>query len=155
MAPRLDRQLTALLGAWGAGSVVAGKVMSWKARPDDGAWQRGFARQQVGWGAVDLAIAGFGALRGRGDQSPPDLERLHRLLLINTAADVGYLAGGLILLTRSDQIAARLPRADAETVRGDGAGILVQGGFLLLLDAIYALRTRAPAQAVPAAVART
>ncbi len=151
MAARLDRQLTSLLGAWGAASVVAGQVLARSADATQQNWRKGFARQQVGWGAVDLVIAGIGAYRGRGEQSPEDLRKLHRILLINAGADFGYLAGGLLMLSRSGQIADRFARADAETVRGDGAGILVQGGFLLLLDTVYAVRTRAGAQPALAA----
>ena len=148
MAARLDRQLTSLLGAWGAASVVVGQVLGRSADAGQANWRKGFARQQIGWGAVDLVIAGIGAYRGRGEQSPEELRKLHRILLINAGADVGYLAGGLLMLSRSEEIAERFPRADAETVRGDGAGILVQGGFLLLLDTVYAVRTRVGDQAV-------
>ena len=125
--------------------------MARDAEDDGGNWKKGFARQQVGWGAVDLVIAGLGAYRGRGAQSPEELRKLHRILKINAGADVGYLAGGLLMLSRSRDIAERLPRADAETVRGDGAGILVQGGFLLLLDTVYAVRTRARTHSAAAA----
>ena len=138
----VERQLTSLLGAWGATSVVAGEVYRRRLAPGD-AWGTGFARQMVGWGAVDLVIAGVGALRGRGRvPTAADQRRLHRILVFNSALDVGYLATGLLMLTRSEQLAARMARVEPDKVRGDGVGIIVQGGFLLVLDAVFAIRTR-------------
>jgi hypothetical protein len=104
------------LGAWSAASIAAGAAL-WAAGRTDTA--RHFGRQTLAWGVVDAAIAAFGASR-----PAPDPARLRKVLLVNCAADVGYLALGAAALRRG--------------WRGDGAAILVQGAFLLALDSHYA-----------------
>ena len=111
-----SRGLLRTLGAWSAVSVVGGGSI-WAAGRSPQA--RAFGRQTFAWGAVDAAIAGFGAARPE-----PQPRRLRRILLINCVADVGYLA-----------LAATAWRKGR---RGDGAAIAVQGAFLLALDSHYA-----------------
>ena len=94
----------------------------------------GVARQAVGWGLVDLAIAGWGVqglLRARRAAADDDVaaaraRRLARVTGANAVADVGYVAAGALLAARSP---AR---------RGDGLGIVVQGAALLWLDVTHA-----------------
>ena len=114
----VETRLTTVLGSWAAGSVAAGAVLA--ARPAT----RGFGRQTAAWGAIDGAIAAVGA-RNRRRRGPTDPARLRRVLLVNAGLDVGYLAVGAALLR-----SARW--------RGDGAAVLVQGAFLLALDATAA-----------------
>ena len=118
----VEDQLTRVLGAWAAASVVAGLALSMDPRT------RGFGRQTAAWGAVDGAIAAVG-VRGRRRKGPTDPARLRRVLLVNAGLDVGYLAVG-----------ARLVRGDRW--RGDGYAVLVQGAFLLVLDTTAARRLR-------------
>ena len=114
----VETRLTTALGSWAAGSVAVGAVLA--ARPAT----RGFGRQTAAWGAIDGAIAAVGA-RNRRRRGPTDPARLRRVLLVNAGLDVGYLAVGAALLR-----SARW--------RGDGAAVLVQGAFLLALDATAA-----------------
>ncbi|MFN8184127.1 MAG: hypothetical protein U0R23_06870 [Candidatus Nanopelagicales bacterium] len=111
-----SQSLMRTLGAWSAVSVVGGAAV-WAAGRSPQA--RAFGRQTLAWGAVDAAIAGFGASR-----PAPDPRRLRRILLINCVADLGYLA-----------LAAVAWRSGRT---GDGAAIAVQGAFLLALDSHYA-----------------
>jgi len=119
----VEQRLTRVLGGWAAASVVAGAALAVSPRT------RGCGRQTAAWGAVDGAIALVGAHR-RGQRGPTDPIRLRRVLLVNAALDVGYIAVGAAL-TRG------------ERWRGDGLAIVVQGAFLLVLDtaAATALRT--------------
>lgn len=115
----VERRLTQVLGGWAAGSVAAGLALA--ARPGT----RGLGRQTALWGAVDGAIALVGARR-RAAKGPTDPARLRRVLLVNAGLDVGYLLLG-----------ARLRRSSRW--REDGAAVLVQGAFLLVLDTSAAL----------------
>ena len=117
--PTVEERLTQILATWAAGSLVAGAALA--LRPGT----RGFGRQTAAWGAVDGAIAYVGS-RGRAHRGPTDPVRLRRVLLINAAADVGYLVAGIAVLRSR-------PRW-----RGDAAAVLVQGGFLLVLDSVAA-----------------
>jgi hypothetical protein len=153
----IERELTGALGAWATGSVAVGAVLAIVGRAVDAPVVRGFARQQIGWGAIDGAIAAFGAARSRGQQpdslalvgphdgpTPADAERarkLERVLAINTGLDVVYVSSGIALAGAAEPLARRMGRDRYELV-GDGLGIVVQGGFLLALDAFFLRRVR-------------
>ena len=139
-----EREITTLLTAWAAGSVIKGTAIALIGkRTGRKQWVR-FGRQTAMWGAVDGLIAGIGALtrsrRGAFTQEEVDAEarKLRNLLLFNAAADVVYIAGGA-------HIAFHAKPGPPETTsfrmgRGDGIAILIQGAFLLALDATYARR---------------
>jgi hypothetical protein len=118
----VEQRLTQVLGAWAAGSVVVGGVLA--ARPGT----RGLGRQTAAWGAVDGAIALVGARRRAGGGPTPPL-RLRRVLLVNAALDVGYVATGAWLVRDGRW-------------RGDGIAVVVQGAFLLVLDTVAARALR-------------
>jgi hypothetical protein len=151
----IERELTGALGMWATGSVAAGAALNLTARLTDQPWLASFARQQIGWGAVDGAIAGFGAWRQRGqgpsgvsivdDSDRPTADamqqarRLHTLLKVNTALDVVYVAAGLATVAAARPLARRFGRTTGESI-GAGVGVIVQGGFLLVLDGFFARR---------------
>jgi hypothetical protein len=110
----VESRLTSALGRWAAGSVAAGALLSVPPQT------RGFGRQTLAWGAIDGAIARVGARR-RAARGATDPDRLRRVLLVNAGLDVGYLAAGAWLVRDGRW-------------RGDGAAVLVQGAFLLVLD---------------------
>ena len=118
----VEAQLTRVLGAWAAGSLVLGSALSVPRST------RGFGRQTAAWGLVDGAIAGVGARR-RASGHTTEPARLRTVLLVNAGLDVGYLAGGAWLLRSSRW-------------RGDALAVLVQGAFLLWLDVSTAGRLR-------------
>lgn len=118
MTGSVEERLTSVLGAWAAGSAAAGALLCVPRRT------RGFGRQTLAWGAVDGAIAAVGSRR-RAAKGPTDPDRLRRVLLVNAGLDVGYLAAGAWLVRHGRW-------------RGDGAAVLVQGAFLLALDATAA-----------------
>ncbi len=122
MSRSVEEQLTRVLGTWAAASVVGGALLTTSPRT------RGFGRQALTWGAVDGALAWVGARR-RQAKGPTDPHHLRRVLLVNVGLDVGYLAAAAWLLRDGRW-------------RGDGAGVAVQGGFLLVLDATAAHRLR-------------
>jgi hypothetical protein len=132
---RIGRQL----GAWAVASVVVGGALVVFA---DGAAARAFGLQCLVWGAIDGAIAITGAVslkrahaRGAVDdpeRAAPERRRLRRLLWINAALDVGYVAAAVLMLALW-----RTPDG-----LGHGLGVLVQGGFLLAFDAVHARRLR-------------
>ena len=116
----VEEDLTRTLGRWGAASVVVGAALSTRPRT------RAFGRQTAAWGAVDAAIALVGARR-RAARGPTDPARLRRVLLVNAGLDVAYLGSGAWLVRQPGW-------------GGDGAAVLVQGAFLLWLDASAARR---------------
>ena len=137
-----EREITTLLSVWAVGSVVKGTAIALLGkRLGRKQWVR-FGRQTAMWGAVDALIAGAGALsrsrRGELTQEAVDAEarKLRTLLLINAAADVVYIAGGAHIAFHAKP--GPPEKTSFRLGRGDGLAILVQGAFLLVLDATYA-----------------
>ena len=136
-----ERTLARTTVAWGLASTAVGLVLAASADP----WRRSLGQQTGGWGAVDLGIAVVGLrLQDRRMRRLPDpyaapaqeRERstLRRILWVNAAADVGYVALGAVL--------ARDHRA---RVAGAGVAIVVQGAFLLVHDSVHAVGAGRPA----------
>lgn len=86
--------------------------------PESRRWWTGFWSMNLFWIAIDLAIVVWALL-----DPIVEVEEFRQVLAINGGLDILYLITGVILCTRRDQ----LPR-------GFGTAILVQGGFLLVLD---------------------
>ena len=142
-----EREITTLLTAWAVGSVVKGTAIALLGkRTGRKQWVR-FGRQTAMWGAVDALIAGAGALsrsrRGELTQEQVDFEatKLRVLLLINAAADIVYVAGGAHIAVRAKP--GPPEKTSFRMGRGDGLAILIQGAFLLALDATYARKLSA------------
>lgn len=114
----VEVRLTKVLARWAGTSVAVGALLTVPERT------RGFGRQTAAWGAVDGLIA-YGGSRKRARIGPADPNRLRKVLLLNVGLDVGYLAAGGWLVRRTRW-------------RGDGWAVLVQGAFLLVLDAAAA-----------------
>ena len=70
------------------------------------------------WISVDLGIVVWAML-----DPMIDTEAFRRLLLINAGLDLLYIATGVVLSTRRDNLA-----------RGFGPAIIIQGIFLLVFD---------------------
>jgi hypothetical protein len=131
-------QLTRRLAFWSIASIAVGLPLFFI----DPFW-RGMGIQFIAWGAIDLLIAIFGsrsASRRKArlspdellDSAPKETASLKRILLINTALDVFYVAGGIALILTLG--------ADNSEWRGHGWGIIVQGGFLFFFDLFHALK---------------
>ena len=142
-----EREITTLLTVWAAGSVIKGTAIALIGRRTGRKqWMR-FGRQTAMWGAVDALIAGAGALSRsrRGELTPEQVDaearKLRTLLLINAAADVVYIAGGAHIAFHAKP--GPPEKTSFRMGRGDGLAILIQGAFLLALDATYARKLAA------------
>lgn len=129
-----ERVLGGLM-AWGAASVVLG---AGSRRMSDDA-PRQFAWQAITWGAIDLAlaVAGRRGARKQARNATPETTQhavasFRRVLAINAVLDVGYIAGGSFLAVTAEHDRRRI---------GVGLGILVQGIFLAVYDALLLLRS--------------
>jgi len=139
-----EREISTLLTVWGVGSLVKGGVIALLGKRTGRRQWLTFGRQTAMWGAVDALIAGAGALsrsrRGEFTDEEVEFERvkLRTLLILNAAADVVYIAGGAHIAVRAGRDGTSL-----RMTRGDGLAILIQGAFLLALDATYARKLSA------------
>jgi hypothetical protein len=134
----LDRRGMLVLGGWAVGNVgVSGARYFATEGPE-----KYFHQMNVGWGVVNLALAGTTLLAARrsapaADPSRPALVRTQlrteNLYLFNAGLDVAYLATGLYLRERAG---SRPTVRRHDQLRGYGQSLLLQGGFLLAFDGL-------------------
>ncbi len=107
---------------------------------------RAFGIQALAWGAADAVIAWIGFWRVRKktkkastfSEEAQEAAQIRKILWINNALDVLYVAGGVALVF--------FLGAESHFWRGTGWGIIIQGAFLYLFDMIHALRVPDPLQ---------
>ena len=137
----VERALTNILLTWGIASTTAGSAIAVRGSRSQRPQLMRFGRQTAMWGAIDGLIAGAGirSRRGRGELSPQQVEvkarNLRRLLMVNAVADIGYVIGGAVIAGRG-----LTGRSTFRMSGGDGVAIVIQGGFLLVLDSYFAKR---------------
>lgn len=117
------------LTRWGTASVVVGAVLALSRRG------RAFGLQTLMWGAIDVALATFTRRR----EGVPKKRMLRRILLVNAALDVGYIATGGHLAARTPSFGGRVSPTAA---RGHGLAIVIQGAALFVIDLTAARRLR-------------
>jgi len=127
---------------WAVPSILAGAMLILFGNP----FWRALGIQALVWGAVDGVIAWFGLLRLRKKAKSPssfseeaqEASRMRKILWINNALDVLYVAGGAALVA--------FLGSGSDLWRGTGWGIILQGTFLFLFDLMHALRVPDPLQ---------
>lgn len=140
-----QRQRLLILLGWGLVNVSGGVGALVKNK-----FWRQFWLQCFSWGAIDALIAFFGrgsaarklarypALAQNPNLPAPvkkEIRNFHRILLINTFLDVGYVLSGEII-RRKGRSAGKAER------EGMGVGFMVQGLFLFVFDALLTLEMR-------------
>ncbi|HRI65153.1 MAG TPA: hypothetical protein PK156_12980 [Polyangium sp.] len=130
-------QAMSTLTSWAVASIATG-TMLWATGGDR--YTQAVGIQNVAWGAIDGVIAGFG-YRGIRKQSVLDKpvsywtardRKTRKIFLINAGLDVLYIAGG----------AALMGLGKSDFVKGSGAGVILQGSFLLLFDGAMGVAIR-------------
>jgi len=133
---RVQYSKNAMIGL--AGWSVANIVGSGIATNTRNKEMRYFHQMNVMWGGINLAIAGLGYWgAGREKIDNPTLEavlkhqnKIEKTYLINAGLDIVYVGSGLLMNKTSNN------QKNPEKFKGYGNSIMVQGGFLLLYDAI-------------------
>ena len=132
-----EKRLARRLLMWGVVSTLIGAILMIFPNPF---WQA-FGIQAVVWGMIDslIAILGLRRVNPKTTSTPPmmdDLQEAHSLrkvLWINTCLDVIYIASGAALIVFLGMNSAFW--------LGTGWGIILQGGFLFVFDALHAWQT--------------
>lgn len=138
---RAQQRAMWILGTWAGISVASGIGFSVQS---DNTVLRYLGFQNIGWGAVNAAIAGFAliglssqfaALETAGSgglallQELSEEQNFSKILLVNAGLDVGYmLVGGALMW------AARNGLSRGDEFFGSGLGVVIQGAFLLAFD---------------------
>lgn len=135
---RFQETLSKRLLWWAGLNIILGV---WLQQRQNKFW-RGVGMQSVSWGAINalIALVGNGVTQARraNIKNPNATEvvrkehrNLLRILWVNTVLDVFYILGGVVLaLTRGSR---------DRLMRGNGWGIVLQGGFLMVFDAVHAI----------------
>lgn len=127
------RTLSIRLLRWSLLSALVGSLLLVSGEP----FWRGFGLQALAWGVVDAGIALWGfrtaarkeRLLMTWEQVHQECGKLRRILWVNTFLDVIYIAGGGLLIGWQG--------GENIFMAGTGWGIVVQGAFLLFLDAFH------------------
>lgn len=127
-----NRQGMVILGSWALGNMVWGGIGANQATGEI----KAFHQMNLYWNTVNLAIAGFGYWQATKEipssgfwETMEAQQSIEKILWVNAALDLGYMAGGLYLKERG-------LRRENERLVGFGKSVILQGAFLMAFDAI-------------------
>lgn len=131
---RYSKNAMIALAGWSVAN-IAGSGIATDTRNKE---MRYFHQMNVMWGGINLAIAGLGYWGAAKEKiNNPTLEavlkhqnKIEKTYLINAGLDVLYVGSGLLMNKTADN------QKNPDKFRGYGNSIMVQGGFLMLYDAI-------------------
>jgi len=137
---RVTKTAMLTLGSWAVANIATGFVA---AGQTSGTTKYGW-QMNAYWNFINLGLAGMGYLRALKDERKTHslLENydaqnaLEKIYFFNFGLDVGYIGAGLYLHERG------LNSTNLKTaaqLKGYGTSIIVQGGFLLLMDGVMIL----------------
>jgi hypothetical protein len=137
-----ERAHLARLGIWAGTNIVAGAALLALARPETSPLPtpatalEGFAVQSMAWGAVNLTIVGLGLAAApvfalSREEALAAEDDLGKVLWVNVGLDAGYMMAGAAMAG-----ASVVGAAPAEQWRSHGAGVLMQGLGLAVLDVV-------------------
>lgn len=140
----INKKGMTVLGSWAIGNIVLNSSLL-IAGTDDKRTEA-FYQMNIGWNAVNLALAIPGFINARNrlqkaykPENAADIldetQKIEKILLLNTGLDVAYMAaGGWLMNIQTSDIAQKMQ------FEGFGAGLILQGGFLFVFDIImYAM----------------
>lgn len=122
-----------ILGTWALGNIAVGSIMVGRTEGE----AKYFHQMNIGWGAVNAAIVGFGYYSSMSaDPSSFTLfETIHeqhqmqKVLMLNIGLDAAYMMSGAFLLER-----AKTDLKNTDRFNGFGKSLVMQGAFLFLFD---------------------
>jgi hypothetical protein len=132
---QIDKTGMTILGSWAAGNIGVSAVGLASQGSEE---TRAFHQMNIGWGAVNLLIAGLGYQNANRASSALDListikeqEKVRSILLFNSGLDLGYIVGGFYLLERAKNDLSR-----QDQLNGFGKAVIMNGSFLFLFDVL-------------------
>lgn len=132
---RIDLNKTGMLvlSGWALGNIALGSYGYFRT----GGKNKYFHQMNAAWNLVNLSIGAFAYYNYlHADpssfslaESMREAQSMENILLLNIGLDVGYIATGAFLWERGI-------RKDNDRLLGYGPSLILQGGFLLVFDAI-------------------
>jgi hypothetical protein len=121
-----------VLGGWATANLITGSIGYFRT----GGNLQYLHQMNAAWNTVNLGIAIFayrGAVTGSVDllstEMLSEMSNLDRILLINAGLDLLYMGTGAYLWNRGSN-------RNSDRLTGYGQSLLIQGGFLLIFDAV-------------------
>lgn len=131
----LQKKGMIVLGSWAGANLISGGIGFFRSTGNT----RYLHQMNAAWNVVNLGIAVFGyrgALQASAEiaagEMLGEMGNLDRILLINAGLDLLYLGTGAYLWRRGMV-------KDSNRLTGYGQSLIIQGGFLLLFDAVFYL----------------
>ena len=130
-----------VLGTWAVSNIAVSGI-GWSRRSGSTKY---FHQMNVFWNVVNLSIAGVALYNNHTTDilamNPGEMMKEHvkiqKLYLINAGLDIGYIGTGLLLRHLSSKKPNR-----KNLFKGYGNSVILQGGFLLVFDAVMYLIQR-------------
>lgn len=131
---KMTKNAMLTLGGWSAVNITVSAFATKTTNRE----MRYFHQMNVMWNSINLGIAALGYWgAGKENIKNPTLRSVlkhqstsEKTFLLNAGLDAAYIGAGLYLTERSKS------RQDPAKLKGYGNAIMVQGGFLLLFDAV-------------------
>ena len=131
---KVDKTLMLTLSSWSAANIGV-SAYGWATAENEAKY---FHQMNTIWAGINLALALPGYIKAlRTDpneynfaKTVREQHKTEKIFTFNTALDVGYVATGLLM-----RGLANPEKESYHQLKGFGSGIILQGGFLLLLDA--------------------
>ena len=130
---RITRSGMMVLGAWGAANTIVGAIGLATANGE----AKYFHQMNLIWGVTNFAIAVPGYIGARKresnlstSQSVKQQSGIEKTFLINGGLDLVYITAGLYCLEKGNTASNR------DRYKGYGKSLLLQGGGLLIFDAV-------------------
>jgi len=137
----ISKKSMVVLGGWSAANIIVSGFGTNTSNRE----MRYFHQMNIMWNGINLAIAGLGYWGTTREKiNNPTLlailqhqNRTEKTYIFNNALDLAYIAGGFYLKEKSKS------KKDPARLEGYGNSIILQGGFLLLYDAVnYAIHRK-------------
>jgi hypothetical protein len=134
---RLTRHAMIGLGAWSVANIASGFIIANQTSGET----KYFWRMNAYWNFINLGLAGVSLLGAHQaalhhysfSENYSEQQKIEKLYVFNAGLDLFYIAGGFLLREHGNTEYA-VDKQDQ--FRGYGSSIAVQGGFLLLMDAL-------------------
>lgn len=134
---RTTEKAMIVLGSWAAVNIVSGFIIAGQTEGE----AKYFWKMNAYWNLINGGLAVMGFLNARkamskkfgfADNEAAQLS-IEKLYAFNLGLDLAYIAGGFFLREKGVN---ETNQKSQDQLRGYGTSIIVQGGFLLLMDGV-------------------
>ena len=125
----IETEISFNLLIWGLCSMIGGVTFIFFDNP----FMSAVGFQFIIWGFIDSLIAiGPRIYRWvRNNEHTENLNKLKKILIVNSFLDIGYIVIGFIIFIGFFEI---------NQYNGHGLGVIIQGAFLAVFDTYYAIK---------------